>query len=240
MRHMSSRIRQNNRQSSSRKYPAAVNMPLRTIDPHRPMVALTFDDGPSPQNTPRILDALDKNDAKGTFFILGTEAERNPELLRRMVSDGHEIGNHSYNHKDLTKLSDEELAYQIYHTQQTVSDATGQAPGLIRPPYGFFNVDVLERIPFPFILWSMDTLDWKNRDSKIVSDYILETVVDGDVILLHDLYDSTAAAVERVVPELIRRGYQLVTVSELAQYRDTELHPQTVYARFIPADPMAP
>lgn len=235
MRRMSNRIRPNNRQNKGQRNPAAVPMLLRTIDPNRPMVALTFDDGPSPKNTPRILDALNRNDAKATFFVLGTEAKSNPEILRRMINEGHEIGNHSYDHKDLTKLSDEDIAYQIYHTQQIISDATGQTPALVRPPYGFFNVNLLERAPFPFILWSVDTLDWKNRDSRIISDYILETVADGDVILLHDLYDSTAAAMEQVIPELIRRGYQLVTVSELAQYRDTELHPETIYARFVPA-----
>lgn len=235
MRRKPNPTRQSRRQSTSPMNTASVRVLQRTIDPNRPMVALTFDDGPSSKSTSRILNTLQENDAKATFFILGMEAERHPEILNRMIDEGHEIGNHSYSHKDLTKLSDEEIADQIYRTQQIVAEATGQAPILVRPPYGFFNVDLLEKVPFPFLLWSMDTLDWKNRDRRIVSDYILETVLDGDVILLHDIYDSTAEAMEIVIPELIRRGYQLVTVSELGQYRDTELHPETVYARFLPA-----
>jgi len=201
---------------------------VRYIDPNKPMVALTFDDGPSPEYTPEILKVLKENDAKGTFFILGTEAELNSDTLKQIVEDGNEIGNHSYSHLDYTKLVKPALDYQVLTTQEIVRRATGQAPILLRPPYGLINESVKE-LDMPIILWSIDSLDWENRNPDIIYNIILNNIKDGDIILMHDIYQSSVEAVTRIIPELKRRGYQLVTVSELARARGIPLVPGNVY-----------
>ncbi|WP_326907407.1 polysaccharide deacetylase family protein [Sedimentibacter sp. MB31-C6] len=195
----------------------------RNINPDKPMIALTFDDGPSKLYTPRILDILEEYNSVGTFFVLGNNVKNNKDTLIRMIENGHEIGNHSYNHKDITTLSDEELYKQIKGTDDLIRNATGYTPSIMRPPYGTNSEEYNKKIFKPIILWSIDTLDWENRNTEIIINNILDNVKDGDIILLHDLYDSTAEAVEKVVPELINRGYQLVTVSELYEYRNTTL-----------------
>jgi len=201
---------------------------LRYIDPNKPMVALTFDDGPSPEYTPEILKVLKENDAKGTFFILGTEAELNSDTLKQIVEDGNEIGNHSYSHLDYTKLVKPALDYQVLTTQEIVRRATGQAPILLRPPYGLINESVKE-LDMPIILWSIDSLDWENRNPDIIYNIILNNIKDGDIILMHDIYQSSVEALIRIIPELKRRGYQLVTVSELARARGIPLESGIVY-----------
>lgn len=201
---------------------------VRYIDPNKPMVALTFDDGPSPEYTPEILKVLRENDAKGTFFILGTEGELNTDTLKQIEEDGNEIGNHSYSHLDFTKLVEPALDYQVLTTQEIVRRATGKAPILLRPPYGFVN-EVVKEIDMPIILWSVDSLDWENRNPDIIYNIILNNVKDGDIILMHDTYQSSVEALIRIIPELKRRGYQLVTVSELARAKGVPLTPGNVY-----------
>jgi peptidoglycan/xylan/chitin deacetylase (PgdA/CDA1 family) len=200
----------------------------RVIDPNKPMVALTFDDGPS-KYTPRIIDVLNEYNSKGTFFVVGESIKRNKEILIEMIKDGHEIGNHSYNHKDLTSITEEELYRQIVGTDDLLEIYTGHRTTIMRPPYGSNNEETNKNINKPIILWSVDTLDWKNRNAEIVKNNILNNVKDGDIVLMHDLYESTAQAAEMVIPELIKRGYQLVTVSELTQYRDSTLVSGQIY-----------
>lgn len=202
----------------------------KEIDPDQPMVAITFDDGPSKDYTPIILDVLKENDARATFFVLGNEVKKNKETLVRMVDEGNEIGNHSYNHKDLTSISDYELYQQIVGTDEFIEDITGIKPTVMRPPYGFVNDRISSRIYKPIILWSLDTLDWQNRNTEKICSNILDNVKDGDIILMHDIYGTTADAVKIVVPELVKRGYQLVTVSELNQYRQATMLPGQKYS----------
>ena len=204
----------------------------RTIDLDKPMIALTFDDGPSSVYTSQILDTLDANNAKATFYVLGTEAEKNEELLARMNASGYEIGSHTLNHQDLTSLTEEEVRYQMDTTQDIIEDATGIIPRTMRAPYGYVDEETDTLIDMPIILWSLDTLDWESRDADTICDTLLSNVKDGDVVLMHDIYGSTAEAVQRIIPELIQRGYQLVTVSELSQYRGVELQDATVYNNF--------
>lgn len=208
---------------------------IRDIDPNKPMVALTFDDGPSLEYTPIILDVLRENNAVATFFVLGIQAEENSQILPLITAGGNEIGNHSYNHESFTVISEERLNFQISRVQEIVKDATGYTPTLLRPPYGFVNEQVLERTTMPIILWSLDTLDWENQNVGIVYRNIFDNVKDGDIILMHDIFSSTAEATRVIIPELIRRGYQLVTVSELAQYRGVPLEPHKIYGSFPPA-----
>lgn len=194
----------------------------RVIDPNKAMVAITYDDGPS-QYTSRILDILKENNSVATFFILGQRVYNNEGILSRTIDEGSQIGNHSYNHKNLTTISDEELYRQVQGTDDLVRIATGYTPTVMRPPYGSTTEVLNKKIQRPVIKWSIDTRDWENRNVEMIKNSILDNVKDGDIILMHDLYDSTAEASKIVIPELLNRGYQLVTIDELFEYRDGSL-----------------
>lgn len=198
------------------------------------MVALTFDDGPSPVFTTEILNILKENDAKATFFVLGANAEIYPDLLRQIAESGSEIGSHTYGHLDLRELEQPALDYQVYTTQEIVRRETGMVPEVLRPPYGFINEDLINRINLPVILWSLDTLDWQSRDPDAVYRRVMNNIKDGEIVLMHDSYESSVEAVKRIIPELKRRGYRIVTVSELARLRGIPLQPGNVYSNLYP------
>lgn len=201
----------------------------RIIDPTKPMVALTFDDGPYTRTTMPILDTLKKHNSVATFFVLGNRVQNNKDLLRRMIEEGSEIGNHSYNHKQLTTLSPKELKFQIDKTQKSILDIVGSEPAMLRPTYGSYDNKLKETINMPLILWSIDPMDWKYRDANKIRDHVLSRVRDGDIILMHDIFTTTADAVEEIVPELINRGFQLVTVSELYEINGRSLQVGNIY-----------
>lgn len=191
----------------------------RDIDPDKPMVALTFDDGPHPEHTMAILDVLAEYDAVATFFELGSLVESYPDVVRRQVALGNELGNHSYSHKSFNSMTDMEIAQDYEMTSQAFMDAVGFTPTFFRPPYGYCNEFVQANMPIPCVTWSVDTLDWESRDTDAIMEVLAETEdFDGAVILMHDIYESTVDAVEILVPQLIDDGYQLVTLSELFEY----------------------
>lgn len=203
--------------------------PKREIDSAKPMIALTFDDGPNKETTGPILDILREYNSVATFFVLGNRVSIYADFLRQMLEEGNEIGNHSYNHKELTKLSLPELKEQIMDTQEAVITHTGYEPKLMRPTYGSYNDKVKSEIDMPLILWSIDTLDWKSRDANKVADHVLANVKDGDIILMHDIFASTAEATQLLVPKLIDMGFQLVTVSELYESKGEKLESGNAY-----------
>lgn len=192
------------------------------IDPNKKMLALTFDDGPK-QYTYRVLDALKKYRSHATFFVLGQQVAKYPQDILRMVNENNEIGNHSWNHADLTRLSANVLHQQIVDTQQVIGGvAGGYKPIIMRPPYGAANDTVysyVESLGLHAVLWNVDTEDWEHRDTQYVYDRIMGAAADGRVILMHDIYDTSVRAVERAIPELVSQGYQLVTVSQLEHFR---------------------
>lgn len=190
--------------------------------PRTKRAALTFDDGPSDNVTPVILDILQRKGVPATFFVLGNRVDFYPELLQRMVAEGHEIGNHSWNHARLTRLSPEEIVAQIEWTQEAVYAWTGQRPLVVRPPYGAVNSRVSQAIPMPLVLWSVDTRDWETRNRDQIVAEALAGVHDGAIILFHDLFPSTAEALEEIIDALHRQGYELVTVSRLLGFEDQE------------------
>lgn len=204
----------------------------RYIDPNKPMVAITYDDGPNPTNTNRILDCLVKYDARATFFELGYLAQAYPDCIRRIVNTGNEIANHSWDHPNLANLSASGVSSQISRTSNTIYDICGVRPRLVRPPYGSVNSTVRNNAGAPLILWSIDTLDWKYRDASYVTSVIKNEVTDGSIILMHSIYSSTAAATEAIVPWLISKGYQLVTVSEMAKARGIDMKNGSSYFAF--------
>ncbi|MBQ9828372.1 MAG: DUF4214 domain-containing protein [Lachnospiraceae bacterium] len=202
------------------------------VDPNKPMVALTFDDGPGYTVTPVILDVLEKNNARATFFVVGTSASRAPDLLQRAHDLGCEIGSHTWDHANLTTLDAAGIAEELEPAAQVISDAIGQRPPFMRPPYGAVNDTLRENAGVPMIYWSVDTMDWATKNADSTYNVVMNNVKDGDIILMHDSQISTGEAVKRIVPDLIEKGYQLVTVSELAYYKGYTMYPGEVYYSF--------
>ncbi len=192
------------------------------VDPNRPMLALTFDDGPGPY-TERLLNCLEKNHAVATFFVVGSNVGYYESTVRRASNMGCEIGNHSWDHPQLTTLGADGIASQISTTNQAVQKATGKGTTLLRPPYGSFNSTVSSLAGTPLILWDVDTLDWKTRNSQSTIDSVLGSAKDGSIVLMHDIHLPTVVAVESLIPLLKEKGYQLVTVSDLAKYKHKPL-----------------
>lgn len=190
----------------------------RKIDKNKKMVALTYDDGPS-KYTPELLDTLEKYDAVATFFVVGNRVSTYEKTVKREASLGCEIGNHTYEHKTITKISSKELKRQLSKTNAAVKKATGKNPTIMRPPGGAINDSAKANLGMPAVIWSVDTLDWKTRSSSKTTKAVLDHVQDGDIVLMHDLHEAACDAAKTIVPELIDEGYQLVTVSELAECR---------------------
>lgn len=195
----------------------------RYIDPDKPMVAITYDDGPGGKSEDRILKCLKKNGAVATFFYLGNRVDYAPENIKMAYEIGCEVGNHSWDHADLTGLSAKGIRSELSRTNKAIAKVIGVEPEVFRPPYGSYNDNVLKASKMPAILWSVDTVDWSSRNAKAVYKVIKKTDhLDGRIILMHSIYDSTAKATEKIVPYLQKEGYQLVTVSELIKYKTGE------------------
>ena len=192
---------------------------VRTIDPSRPMVALTFDDGPYDVCSNAILDILEEHNSSATFFEVAKNVYSYPEVLVRMDEMGCEIGSHSYGHADLSLLSQASLLADLDKADKAFISAIGKAPTLVRPPYGAVNKSVKSTTGRSMILWTVDTNDWKYRDAETIINYVQSLPsLDGEIVLMHSLYESTVEAVRVLVPWLIEQGYQLVTISELITY----------------------
>jgi peptidoglycan/xylan/chitin deacetylase (PgdA/CDA1 family) len=182
-------------------------------------IAMTFDDGPSAENTPRLLDMLKQRGIKATFFLIGENAAEHPEIVKRIREEGHEIGNHSWTHPQLSKLSDERVADEIVKTQNAIHEASGYTPTLLRPPYGAITPRQREWIESHFglnvILWSVDPLDWKRPGASVIEQRILSGTEPGAIVLSHDIHKQTVDAMPATLDALIKKGYKFVTVSQL-------------------------
>ena len=178
-------------------------------------VALTFDDGPNPKTTSVVLDALEKHNAAATFFVLGKLAARYPEQICRMASIGCEIGNHSWAHEYFTEISELKLYETIDDTFNALSSACGVKSNLIRAPGGKTNPEICRWLNKPIINWSVDTNDWLYHDTERLVNYVLQNTENGDIVLMHDIYPTTAYAVERIITGLSEKGFIFLTVSEL-------------------------
>lgn len=209
-----------------------LNIKPFSIHRNKKYIAFTFDDGPS-VHTDRLLNILSDNYANATFFLLGNNINRYKDTVIKMNALGFEIGNHSTNHKDLSKLTCKEMRNNINHTDELIKSITKNDNNiLLRPPYGAINSKVVDCLSKPLILWNIDTEDWYTRDKASVKKEILKNPKDGDIILFHDLYESTIDAVEEAIPELYKRGFQIVSVSELAQSKEIKLKNKARY-RYI-------
>ncbi len=211
------------------KNPIETEKPGEVILPEKPpnveiggakMVALTFDDGPHPINTPLILEELKKRNAVATFFVVGNRVQYYPEVLAQIIAEGSEIGNHTWSHKQLTTLSPEGIKKQVNDTQEVVKSVVGITPKIFRTPYGEVGELVAQNVGLPIILWSVDTEDWKNKDSEIIVTHIITETDDGEIVLQHDLYLWSVEAVGPALDDLIGKGYKFVTVSQLLGFTD--------------------
>ncbi|GGV37452.1 deacetylase [Actinomadura cremea] len=192
--------------------------PVRKVDCARAKcVALTFDDGPVP-GTAELLDVLDANGVRATFFLVGEKAAEHPDLVRREYLAGHEIANHSYTHADLGAASETRVLSELQRTQDVIRNATGFTPVLLRPPYGSMSKTLTEearRMGLAQVLWSVDPQDWSDRDSGSVERRVVEGARPGGVVLMHDIHGSTVDAVPDIIERLREDGYVFVTVTEL-------------------------
>lgn len=193
------------------------------------LIAMTFDDGPS-KYTVDLLNGLKDRDAKATFFIAGNRAGSNMSTIERMVAEGHQIGNHSYSHADLTTLSAQGMQNELNSCRNYLVKAGGEQTYMVRPPYGSYNQSVRNNANAPLILWSVDTLDWKHRNADTVYNNIINNAKDGSIVLCHDLYSTSVEGALRAIDTLKSRGYEFVTVSELLRRRDIPIENGKTYS----------
>lgn len=193
---------------------------------HKKVVALTFDDGPNATTTPQALDILAKYKIKATFFVQGKNIAGNESILKRMQSEGHEVGNHSWNHPVLTKLSLEDAKKQITDTESAITSVLGTSSKLMRPPYGAVSDDIRNSLDLSFIMWNVDSLDWKSKNESAILTEIQRQTTDGSIILLHDIHQTSVNSLPRVIEYLQGQGYSFVTVSEML---NTRLKPHGIY-----------
>ena len=211
--------------------PSVSPTPAPTEVPAGSQVALTFEDGPDIY-TERLLNALEEQDAKATFFVVGDAASDFPDTINRILNTGNELGNHTYSHETLTKLDSSEILYQINDLNQVIEQLTGTSTDLLRPPYGAVNETVQENSDFPIILWSLDSGDKDTSEIGDIVQKVLENVKDGDIIRMHDTHETSVAAAEVLITELKNRGFELVTVSELARSKGIDLKAGEIYKNF--------
>ncbi len=197
------------------------------IDPSKPMLAMTFDDGPG-NYTDELLDILAENGARATFMVVGTRIAKHEDTIKRIVAEGHEIGIHTWDHTKLTTLSYDEIVEEVDSVRRYIRKLTGVTPRIMRPPYGSTNDDVKKASVnegFLIVRWNVDPEDWKTRNAETNYNEVMSTAKDGCIILCHDIHKETVESMKRIIPDLIAKGYQLVTVSELLEYSSTERVP---------------
>lgn len=201
-----------------------------------PLVALTFDDGPRNSTTGRLLEGLKLREVCATFFLVGSRIEGSEELIRDMAADGHQVGIHTYDHVMITDLSRQDFDLQVGKTRALLSDILGPGDYWLRPPYGIVDRSVVKWADGPLVLWSVDPEDWKDSDTGRIVAAVTEHVRDGDIILMHDIYDSSVDAALNIVDILLDRGYCFVTVEQLITLRGMEPEKGRLYTALRPPE----
>lgn len=201
------------------------------VDKNKKIIALTFDDGPGTY-TSSLVDILKENKASATFFMLGKNINIYKDTVLKVHESGMEIGYHSYNHKNFKRQKLEIIKEEFDKSNETLKSITGDTFHLIRPPYGEINDKIKEALDASFILWNIDTMDWRHKNSEYLVNYVLEKAEAGNIILFHDIHKTSVDAIEKLLPELYVNGYQVVTVSKLAEITGTNLELHKTYRYF--------
>lgn len=197
------------------------------------LAAITFDDGPGPY-TRNLIEELNKRGVKATFFMLGQQAEKYVDTVKYMYDSGHQLGSHTYTHKDITKISDDEFRSEMQKTDDAIIKGAGQGATAFRPPYGAFNkqkLDIQDKTPTH---WSVDTMDWKNKNAELVKQNIVNNTKDGSIILLHDIYETSVQGALAAIDVLLEQGFQFVSVNELVTRNGDPITPHEIYFSCVP------
>src|SRR5437867_675323 len=206
-------------EKSGHKAPAEQNITFNSVHAEGPHIAMTFDDGPSPTLTPKLLDLLAARHIKVTFFVIGENVAEHPEIVARAAREGHEIANHSWSHPNLGKMSQEGVRSQLQRTDDAIKSAMGKSPTLLRPPYGSITERekrwIHDEFGYDIILWDVDPLDWKRPGPAVVRNRILKETRPGSIVLSHDIHPGTIEAMPSTFDELEAKGFKFVTVAEL-------------------------
>lgn len=200
---------------TAREWKAEDSFYAASAEPDEKLLALTFDDGPHPIYTKKLLDGLRERHVKASFFLVGENIPGNEALVKQMVEDGHLVGTHCYSHVDLTKKTTKEASDDIKRTNEMIRAIAGRIPEHIRPPYGIWSEELEEKVGMTPVFWDIDTLDWKSQNSRKVEKQIYKNVGKHQVILLHDVFGTSVDAALTAIDTLTRQGYTFVTVDEL-------------------------
>ena len=198
------------------------------------LVALTFDDGPSAETTPKLLDILYEKEVPSTFFTLGNMARNNPDIVKRAEKEGHVIASHTMYHQNLVTIPISSAESDINESKSVLKEILGHSVKYTRPPYGNTNSKVSKIIDTPLILWSVDTEDWKSKDPEKIVETAMSQIHDGAIVLMHDIYPTTIEAMPKLIKTIREAGYEFVTITELADMRDVDLESGERYYNIKP------
>lgn len=220
--------------------PAGARISYSSVHTDKMVLAMTFDDGPHPVNTPKLLDLLKQRNIKATFFVVGKNAQEYPQIIRRIIEEGHEIGNHTWTHASLTTRSDAQIRSELKMSEDALVAAAGYRPHLIRPPYGAINTRIKELMNAEFgystIMWSVDPNDWKRPGVSVVTSRLVNGAHKGAILLAHDIHAPTIQAMPSTFDQLLAKGYQFVTVSQLMNIEKENAPLGVVIRQAAPAD----
>ncbi len=196
------------------------------------LIAFTFDDGPKSSTTNLLLDGLDKYDARVTFFIAGTRVSKNTDVIKKAYLAGHDIGSHTYNHKNLFQLKSKNIQEEINKTNEAIKSVIGVSPIYLRPPYGNVNKRINSLTDMYIVCWDVDSLDWRYKNRDKIKEKIVKNAHDGAIVLLHDIYEESVMGAFLAMEELEKEGYAFVTISEMVELKGIELDYDSVYYQF--------
>lgn len=215
----SAQRRQNEPSALAKVPPAGARLSYSSVQTDQMVLAMTFDDGPHPVNTPKLLDILKQRNIKATFFVIGKSAKTYPNIIKRIIAEGHEIGNHTWTHASLTSRSDAQIRSELKQSEDALVAAAGYRPHLVRPPYGAINTRIKQLMFSEFgyatIMWSVDPQDWRRPGVSVVTSRLINGAHNGAILLAHDIHPPTIAAMPGTLDQLLAKGYQFVTVSQL-------------------------
>lgn len=200
-------------------------------EPKKKMIALSYDDGPSKTLTRELLKILQDNDCTATFFVLGNKVKKYSDIIYELHNAGNEIGNHSYDHSDLSKLSKEQIINQFNKTEQAIYEVTNEYPTFFRPPYGALSDNVRTSISSPLVLWSIDSNDWRPITDEQVINNVISSLADGKIILMHDIHKRTIEVSKILIPKIKELGYEIVSIEKLYESNNIELEDGKVYSK---------